>query len=332
VRGNITRRGKNSWRIKFDLAPHDDGKRQTRFVTIRGKRQDAERELTRLLAAADAGTLPEPSRVTIAEYIHGWLDASHDLAPKTRERYGELIDRYIVPQLGSIHLQRLKPAKIAQWHQTLLNSGGMNGRPLSARSVGHAHRVLHHALKRAVETESLTRNVASVIAPLRVEAKEVEILGPAEIAVVLRQLKGHQLYTIAVAALTSGARRGELLALPWSKLDLDSATMRVERTLEETRAGNAVQEAQDQEQQAHDIAAPEHHSCPARASSPATRATAGSGTWPPERRRLGVLRARWFRNAARQAELHVEERLCVPQAASCDVSCAAPHPRVGLAL
>jgi integrase len=49
MRGNITRRGKASWRIKFDLDNDPvTGERRTRVVTVRGKRQDAERELTRL--------------------------------------------------------------------------------------------------------------------------------------------------------------------------------------------------------------------------------------------------------------------------------------------
>ena len=64
-RGNITRRGKNSWRLKFDVGADASGKRKTRYVTIKGKRQDAQRELTKLLAAADAGTLPEPSKTTV---------------------------------------------------------------------------------------------------------------------------------------------------------------------------------------------------------------------------------------------------------------------------
>lgn len=38
-------------------------------------------------------------------------------------------------------------------------------------------------------------------------------------------------------ALATGMRRGELLALQWSDIDLDTATLRVERSLEETKAG-----------------------------------------------------------------------------------------------
>ncbi len=74
MRGNITRRGKSSWRLKFDDGSDPvSGKRRTRYVTVRGKRQDAERELVRLLSEAHNGTLIEPSKVTVAEYMRAWL-------------------------------------------------------------------------------------------------------------------------------------------------------------------------------------------------------------------------------------------------------------------
>lgn len=37
--------------------------------------------------------------------------------------------------------------------------------------------------------------------------------------------------------MSTGARRGELLALQWSDIDLDRATVRIERSLEETKQG-----------------------------------------------------------------------------------------------
>ena len=46
-----------------------------------------------------------------------------------------------------------------------MKEGGKDRRALSARTVGHAHRVLHRALQRAVENETLSRNVASLIRP-----------------------------------------------------------------------------------------------------------------------------------------------------------------------
>jgi integrase len=245
-RGNITRRGKSSWQLKFDV-PGDNGKRQTRYVTVRGKRQDAQRELTRLLSQADAGSLVEPSKATVAEHLRAWLGAPRPGEPippppagltlKTAERYRELAELQIIPHIGAIILQKLKPAMIAQWHETLLKSGSKRGHPLATRTVGHAHRVLHRSLERAVETEVISRNVAAVISPPKVESTEIEILDAAQIADTLRKLEGHPLHALAVTDLATGMRRGEVVALRLADVDLDGATVRVERALEETKAG-----------------------------------------------------------------------------------------------
>jgi integrase len=194
--------------------------------------------LTRLLGAADAGTLPEPSKTTVAEHLRDWLENDHDLAPKTKERYRELAELHITPHLGNMVLQRLKPKHVKDWHDTLLKSGAKSGRPLSARTVGHAHRMLRRALQLAVETEVLARNVASAISPPTVEEEEIEILTADQITTVIEKLAGHPpLYEIAVVDLATGLRRGELLALRLSDVDLESATLRVERSLEETNSG-----------------------------------------------------------------------------------------------
>lgn len=238
MRGNITRRGKSSWRLKFDLGRDPlTGERQTRLVTVRGKRQDAEKELTRLLTAADAGSLVEPSKITIAEYFRAWLDGPTGLSGKTLERYKQLAEQQIIPHLGALPLQKLRPAQVQNWHATLIKSGGKDGRPLSARTVGHAHRILHRGLERAVKAEIIARNVAHAVSPPKVEDTEVEALTASQIGEVLQALAGRRLYPLVVLALGTGMRRGELLALRWSDLDLDAGAVRIERSLEETKAG-----------------------------------------------------------------------------------------------
>lgn len=237
MRGNLTRRGKHSWRLKFDVGTDATGKRKTRYVTVRGKRQDAERELTRLLSAADSGTLVDPSKVTVSEYIRRWLEGAHGLANKTSERYLELAENQIFPTLGEVLLQKLRPNDVKNWHDQLLKAGSKKGRPLAPITVGHAHRVLHRALQIGVETEVLARNVASAIAPPKVEAEEVEIFDADQVAEVLEKLRGHWLHNMTAVNLATGVRRGELLAIQWGDLDLEGAALRVERALEETKAG-----------------------------------------------------------------------------------------------
>jgi integrase len=237
--GNITRRGERSWRLKFEGGERDpiNGKRRTRYVTVRGTKKEAQRELTRRLAEVDKGTAVDPSTVTIAEYLRGWLDSASNLAPKTLERYRQLAEQQIIPHLGGTLLQKLRPAQIHSWHSALLKCGGKDGRPLSARTVGHAHRILHGALERAMRLEIVSRNVAHVISPPKVDAAEIVILTAEEITDVLDKLGDHPLHPIVALAVSTGIRRGELCALPWGAVDFDAATIRVERSLEETASG-----------------------------------------------------------------------------------------------
>jgi integrase len=161
-----------------------------------------------------------------------------DLSPKTAERYRELAEGQIIPHLGTVLLQKLRPARVADWHQNLLKAGSRKGKPLSAQTVGHAHRVLHRALERAVRSEILSRNVAAIISPPKVRKKEIEILTADEIADTLAKLEGHWLYPIAVLDLAAGLRRGELLAIRLLvDIDLDVGKVDVRRSLEEAKAG-----------------------------------------------------------------------------------------------
>ena len=150
MRGSIRKRGANSWEIKIELE-RINGKRHRRFATVKGTYKDAQKELTRLLSSADDGTLPDPTRMTVGQYLRAYLDSALSLSPKTLERYRELAERQVIPHLGEIKLQKLRPEQIEQWHAALLTGG------LAARTVGHAHRVLSSVLKRAVENGMLAQ-------------------------------------------------------------------------------------------------------------------------------------------------------------------------------
>jgi integrase len=233
-RGNITRRGKSSWRIKIERKGEVPGKPDVYTETVKGRRQDAEKRLTELLGQIDAGTLVERTKVTVAEHVRAWVEAA-EVQPKTRERYRQLCEQQIVPHLGNTELQKLKPKAIDDWHDTLLKKGGKDGTPLSARTVGHAHRLLHAAIKKAVKNEVLARNVVAVHAPPKVEDEEIEILDAEQVPVLLEAIAGHALGPIGSTGLATGCRRGELLALAWPCLDLDGAKVTIERSLEQTR-------------------------------------------------------------------------------------------------
>ena len=62
--------------------------------------------------------------VTVASYLRSWLDGKIDITAVTRERYSEIIDNRIVPVLGAVELQKLKPKHVQDWLTGLSKSGG----------------------------------------------------------------------------------------------------------------------------------------------------------------------------------------------------------------
>jgi integrase len=223
MRGSIRKRGRNSWELKFDV-PGDT--RRTRYVTVRGSYKDAQRKLTELLNAADHGTLPEPTRMTVGEYLRAWLASAHKQSPKTLERYRELAELQIIPHLGHHPLQKLHPLHLQAWHHELHKT-------LSNRSIQHAHRLLSVALSNAVRVGALSHNVATVVRPPAAISPEIEMLSPTQVTGLLGALKGHSLYPLIALAIGTGARRGELVGLQWG--DFEGCQLRIQRSVEETR-------------------------------------------------------------------------------------------------
>ena len=115
----------------------------------------------------------------------------------------------------------------------MLKEGGQAGKPLSARTVGHAHRLLRKVLARAVVGGKVFGNVASNAPPPKVPDTDPPSLEMDEVRELLEKIEGHRLYYPVLLAIGSGVRRGELLALRWKDIDLDESFVRVERSLGE---------------------------------------------------------------------------------------------------
>jgi hypothetical protein len=118
-------------------------------------------------------------------------------------------------------VQKLRPSQVQGWHSTLLQRGGKAGKPLSPRTVGDMPTASCIGPWSAGKAETISRNVAHVIDPPKVEGREIEALTTGQMGDVLAKLRGHVLFPIVAVALATGMRRGEILALRWTDLNLD---------------------------------------------------------------------------------------------------------------
>ena len=179
-----------------------------------------------------------PTKLTVGEYLTAWIDAhARKIKPTTLNRYRELIKDYLVPRLGSIKLQELKPLHIEQFYNSMAEQVGVAGKHLAPRTARQAGAILKTAFKQAVEVENLiTINPAT-----RVKLPKSNSVTPtpynfSELKQFLEVARSHRLYFYFRLSAFTGARRGELLALKWA--DFDGKTINL--TKNRTNVGNEV--------------------------------------------------------------------------------------------
>lgn len=249
MQGHIRQRGKNSWAVVLDVGIKPDGRRNTKWHSVKGTREDAERERVRLLHELNIGSYVEPAHETVAAFLRRWLDdyARMKVSAKTFERYQEIVDKQLVPALGHYRLAKLRPPHVQSYYAKALSDGRRDGKGgLSAQTVLHHHRVLREALNRAVKWGLLAVNPADAVEPPRPARKETRVLDGPDSAKLLRAAEPTRFFAPVLLALTTGMRRGEILGLRWSDLDLDAGTLAVRQTIEQTRAGLRFKEPKTQ--------------------------------------------------------------------------------------
>lgn len=243
--GNIRKRSENSYTIQVYLGRDEvTGKPRYKSKTVRGNKQTAQAELTRILHELNTGTYIEPSRVTVASYLTDWFTITNPTrSPKTNERYAELIRTQITPAIGKHELSKLKPAHIQSMYTHLQKEGRRDGKGgLSARTVLHIHRLLKRAMSDAVRWQHIPRNPCEPVTPPKPVKHQPNILTPEQMCILIAGLKSTRYYAPTLIAVSTGMRLGEICALRWSDIDMEQGIIYVQRSVEETRDGTRYKE------------------------------------------------------------------------------------------
>jgi integrase len=241
----VTHRADGSYAAVIELSRGPDGRRRHRWFGGYRTRKEAQAKLTELMAELQANTFVAPTKMMMAEYLRRWLteSAAHRLSARSLERTTCIVERHLVPELGGYRLSELRPLHIQGYLSGARKAGRKNGTGgLAGATLLKHHEVLHSALGQAVRWELIARNPADAVDRPRAEQRAgqaIRALSADEVAELLEAAADTRLYAPIMVAVTTGLRRGELLALRWSDLDLEKATLSVNRALEETGAGVA---------------------------------------------------------------------------------------------
>lgn len=218
------------WVAAVEL-PAIGGKRR-RKVIVRAKKEDALRELRKLRLELDKrGDFGAPSP-SLADWCTDWMARyGRKRKPTNWSRDQSTIDRYIVPPLGKVKLDRLTVAHVHRMH-AYITSPSPDGLGLSPTTANHAHRTLSAILEAAFAEEKVVRNVAKVAGAPAVAIVDKTHLDNGQARQLILGLDpgdGTVPTDLAMMALSyfTGMRPAERVGLTREMVNLDAGTITV---------------------------------------------------------------------------------------------------------
>ncbi|MDW3216245.1 MAG: tyrosine-type recombinase/integrase [Ilumatobacteraceae bacterium] len=233
--GTIYRRetpsGASSWVAHATW--QEGGKRRQSKRSFRTKKE-AQAALTELLAAHQTGTFVAPSRMPLRDFVEPWLAALENQGrkPTTLRGYRRSLDAYVLPRLGDVALQELRASDLDALYAELLRSGGRRGQGLSMTTVHHVHAAMNKMLHDAERKGLVIRNVAKLanaptLTTARAKGPEMRVWLPDELARFLASIEGNRNEMLFRLMAMTGIRRGEVVALRWSDVELSGHRLTV---------------------------------------------------------------------------------------------------------
>lgn len=226
-RGFVKKRG-STWTAYWKVDTPHGLKQRTKggFQT----RREADAFLVDTISALRSGRFAEPSKLTVAEYLveHWFPVRAASLRPSTHDSYRRIIERHVLPSLGHLRLQHLAGHQLDVLYAELLGDG------LAPKTVRNVHTTIHKALHDAVRKDLVPRNVADAADPpklARPGENEMKTWAPNEVITFFEAIAEHRLAVAYVLAATTGMRRGEILGLRWSNVDLEDRRLTITRTI-----------------------------------------------------------------------------------------------------
>ena len=174
--------------------------------------------------------------MTLREYITHWQETydRHQSRPTTYAAHNYVFKNHILPGLGATQLSELTSEMVGEFLEERKRFGNhrRSGFGLGEETMRHIHRLLQQCLDQAIRDGLLTENPAKAFHYRKSMTVKANIMTPLEMEDYLDAAERLGYLPMFMLALTAGLRQGELIALKWSDLDIESRTL----TIAENRA------------------------------------------------------------------------------------------------
>jgi len=234
--GSINKRKDGRWSARIQITDPITGERKR--PEVYGKtRAEVKDKLTKMMSDHQMGINIAPDKITLSTWIEQWLNnyVKKDVRQGTFEGYETYFRNHIKDEeIGKTLLTKLTTNDLQKFYNSKAENGRKDGKPLSRNSIRLVHFVINSALKQAQTEGNIPRNVAEFVRLPNndeIKQKDMRVLSPDQITIFLNGILNERLYTAFHLELGSGMRRGELLALRWQDIDLETCECRIVRSL-----------------------------------------------------------------------------------------------------
>lgn len=228
-KGNPFKRGK-TWTFIYYVTD-ENGKKIQKWKGGYATKKEAETDLKIYQAKSELNQIIPVSNLTLKDYILKWFEQHKKmLEPNTINGYNTNICNHIIPAIGNIKLKDLKPSTLENFYVSLMEEKG-----LSAKTVKYVHNVLKIALKSAVDNKLIDDNVCLKAKTPKVPKFKGELLSQKQLNTLFKELKGNRYEVEIKLAVMLGLRKGEVLGLKFSDLDINNHSLHIQRQVSITR-------------------------------------------------------------------------------------------------
>lgn len=253
---SIRKRGDNSFILTVETGYDSKGKRKRRYKTIKIEdksllkttkklRDFLEAEYHKFKTEVQAGEYISPEKLTLETFIVDWENkyAARELAETTLANYLSHIKNHILPSIGHMRLDQVKPLHIINLLNDLKRKDKDEVVPLSERTKQDTYLTVRNIFERAVEWQIIKENpVKNVKKPRITTDKEVTVYDEDEVAALFKAVENEPFHwkMFLTLILAAGLRRSENLGLEWSKVDLEQGTIDVTQVITKGRNGAVI--------------------------------------------------------------------------------------------
>lgn len=234
--GSIRKRADGRWEGRY-VAGHDANGKPIRKNVLGKSQAEVREKLQRAIMETRGLDVARSDEFTVATWAKTWFEvyAKPNIRPGTAGYYKRFIDSYIIPYLGDIKLNKLTTRDIQKMYNDVKANGRKRGvqkekQPgLSASTVRGVHMMLHNCLDRAVKEKLISCNPSEDCIIPKVQRQEMKILLPEHVGSYLNAAEEREVLPLFFLELTTGLRKGEIVALLWKDLDIKNKVLTVSK-------------------------------------------------------------------------------------------------------